>query len=101
MTVTTAKLLTNYDITLIFNPELPKAEVKDIIARYISNLKYWENDCIEALYLGKKTLAYPIKKYERGTFINLKILANPGVINRLQETLRQDETIIRNQIIKY
>ena len=98
---TTTKVLTNYDVTLIFPAESGKSEIKDIVARYIGYLKHWNNTCLEVLYLGKKTLAYPIQKNSRGTFVNLKILAAPGVINRLQETLRQDESILRNQIIQF
>ena len=88
-------------MTLIFPVETPKPEIKDIIARYIGYLKHWNNNCLEVLYLGKKTLAYPINKSSRGTFVNVKILAAPGVITRLEETLRQDESILRNQIIKF
>lgn len=99
--MSTTKVLTNYDITLIFPAEANKNDIKEIIGRYIGYLKHWNNTCLEVLYLGKKTLAYPIKKNSRGTFVNLKVLAAPGAVNRLQETLRQDESILRNQIIQF
>ena len=99
--MSTTKILNNYDLTLLFSPEIPKPEIKDVIARYIGYLKHWNNNCSEVLYLGKRTLAYPINKSSRGTFVNLKISAAPGVIKRLEETLRQDESVLRNQIIKF
>ena len=94
------KILTNYDITLIFSPNLEKVEVKDIVSNFISYLKYWSNDCTSVNYIGRRTLAYPIKKYSIGVFVNLKISASPNVIVRLQETFRQEEGIVRSQIIK-
>lgn len=101
MQTSSNKILTNYDITLVFSPNLDKNEIKGIVSNFISYLKYWQNRCKEINYIGQKTFSYPIKRHSTGIFINLKILANPNSINRLQETFRQEETIIRSQIIKF
>lgn len=101
MTTLPSKLLTNYDVTLIFESNLSKDEIQQTVKTFIRNLKFWNGECNKAIYLGKKSLAYPIKKDSRGIFILMKISTNPATINRFQETIRQTETIVRYQIIKY
>lgn len=95
------KILTSYDIILVFSPDTEKTEIKDIITNFVSYLKYWDNKCLKVNYIGRKILSYPIKKYSTATFINLKVLANPSSINRLQETFCQEEKIIRSQLVKF
>lgn len=97
----TEELLTNYDVTLVFKEELTKAEVKETVKIFIQNFKFWNGKCKKAIFLGKKNLAYPIKKDSRATFILLKITVCPAAINRFQEIIKQTENIVRYQIIKY
>ena len=97
----TTEILTNYDVTLVFKADLTKTEIKEIVKIFIQNFKFWKGECNKAIFLGKKTLAYPIKKDSRAVFVLLKITASPAAINRFQETIRQTENIVRYQVIKY
>lgn len=101
MTTSSIKLQTNYDITLVFRSDLDKLEIKETIQKFIQNFKFWNGECEKVIHLGKKLLAYPIKKESRGSFVLLKISVSPAAINRFQETICQTEEIIRYQIIKY
>lgn len=101
MTSQATEILTQYDITLVFKSDLTKTEIKETIQKFIQNLKFWKSICYEAMYLGKKPLAYEMKKDSHGIFIVMKIATSPAAITRFQETIRLTENIIRSQIIKY
>ena len=48
--------------------------------------------------LGKKTLAYSIKKFNEGTYVNYRFAAQPLAITKIKEALRHKDSILRFMI---
>ena len=49
---------------------------------------------------GRKTLSYPIKKFEAANFIQMVFLGNGKLLDSFTSTLRRDELVLRHLVTK-
>ena len=49
---------------------------------------------------GKKTLAYEIKKFDKGYYVLLQFCGEPSILTELKRGFKMDERILKYQIIK-
>ena len=49
---------------------------------------------------GKKTLAYPVKKFDKGYYVLLQYCGEPGLLTELHRNFNLDDKILKYQTIK-
>ena len=89
----------NYEIMFIVKPTLEEAAIKDTVSALetvITNLK----GKVEVKSMGKRELAYPIKKEISGFYYVFTVNASHDTIAEFDRVARINENILRHQIIK-
>ena len=87
--------MNNYESIIIVNPNTTKEEIKELI-EYIKKFitdKNGKNIKVEDL--GRKKLAYEIKKNKEGYYIQFNFEAEPELILELERIYRIKEIIIK------
>lgn len=84
-----------YETLTIFHPnqsdnqiELVNEKIRGIVEKHSGKLFFARN-------MGRKTLAYPIEKQARGTYVCYDYAAQGSAIAEIERLMRYDETIVR------
>lgn len=86
--------MTKYEMTFLLNEESELKKIKEIIESF-SGKVLKEND------LGKKILAYPIKKLNSARFYNFIIEVEKSKLSELKKKLNFNEKLIRYLLLIY
>lgn len=89
----------NYEIYIIVDGNFEDPTVEEIISKYEKLLVKNGTDIINIDRMGRKRLAYPIKKKVNGYYVCFEILAPADVVGKLEKTFRIDENILRHLAI--
>ena len=87
--------MNKYESVIIINPALDDEAVKKLEATF-TDLINKDGKVERAENLGKKKLAYPVKKNAEGYYVTLNFTANPSLIAELERNYR-----ITDDVIKY
>lgn len=92
--------MANYELMVLLAPSADSAidDLPKTISGYISSLG---GDIIESTSLGKKELAYPIKKLNLAHYHLFICSLLPNTISELDKKIRLDERVIRHIIVKF
>jgi small subunit ribosomal protein S6 len=85
----------NYEIVCILSPKIVEKELKDHIQKLIELLEKNEAKDIQDNLWGKKPLAYDIKGFSDGYYVQLNFSIDPEKIKELNKQLKLNEQIIR------
>jgi small subunit ribosomal protein S6 len=90
----------DYELVAIVNPEASDEAVAGKIDGVSQLIAEREGVVEESERLGKRRLAYPIKKHVEGTYALLRFKLEPSHIAMLRDTLERDEDVLRYLVIK-
>lgn len=85
----------HYESYIIVDGNLEDSVVEEIITKYESFLKKNDVEIKNIDRIGRKRLAYPIKKKQNGFYICYEIISHPDLISRLERTYKLDEDVLR------
>ena len=91
--------MNKYESVIIINPNLEGEAVKALIEKF-SNLINNSGKVDSVEEIGKKKLAYEIKKNKEGYYIVFKFEANPELITELERIYRITDEVIKFIVIK-
>jgi small subunit ribosomal protein S6 len=89
-----------YETLYIINPDLPEEEYKDVLDKFNSLIENSGGMVIKVDEWGKKTLAYDVKKFNKGYYVLLQYCGEPDVLTELKRIFKLDERILKYQTIK-
>ena len=92
----------NYEVTFIISALLPETEHLGIQNKVLQYIKDMEGQISKyPSSLGRKKLAYPIKKQKHGFYISLEFnLAAKSSLKDLDNKLKHNDNILRYLVIK-
>lgn len=91
--------MNKYESVIIINPNLEAEAIKTLIEK-ISNLIN-NNGKVESVEeIGKKRLAYEIKKNKEGYYVVFKFEAKPELIAELERIYRITDEVIKFIVVK-
>ncbi|PLX25091.1 30S ribosomal protein S6 [Candidatus Parcubacteria bacterium] len=92
----------NYELSFIIGPNVPETEHKAIEQEILDNLKKMKANISKAPYaIGRKKLAYPIKKQKHGFYVFLEFeLEEKTGLKDFEVKLKHDANILRHLIVK-
>ena len=91
--------MNKYESVVIVNPNVDEAGLKAIEEKFTGLIN--ENGKVESVdNMGKKTLAYEIKKFKEGTYIVFNFESKPDSVAELERVYRITDEIIKFIIIK-
>lgn len=92
--------MNNYEMMYILRPDLSEEQVGNAITRYQTFISERGADNIQIQNRGKRRLAYHIKKYLDGIYIQMDYQADGTQIAPLERAMRLEEEVIRYLTIK-
>jgi len=90
----------HYEMMYILRPDLSEEKVRDAVDKYQSFIAERGAENIEIQNRGKRRLAYPIKKFLDGIYIQMNYQADGTQIAPLERAMRLGEEVIRYMTLK-
>lgn len=91
--------MNKYESVVIINPSVEEQGMKTLIAK-ITDLINSNGKLEKVEELGKKKLAYEIKKNTEGYYIVLNFEANPELITELERVYRITDEVIKFIVVR-
>ena len=86
--------MNKYESIIIVNPNVDEAGLKALEEKFTGLIN--ENGKVESVEnMGKKKLAYPVKKNAEGYYIVFYFTANPSLIAELERNYRITDDVIK------
>jgi small subunit ribosomal protein S6 len=89
----------NYEAVFIFNPEIDEEKLEKEVKAVEKAIKTQGKGEVKFANLGKKALAYRVKKFGEGIYVEYQFTALPASIDKIKHALRHRESILRMMII--
>ena len=91
--------MNKYETIFIVNPNVEEAGVKGLIEKF-SNIINNEGKVESVEELGKKKLAYDIKKNSEGIYVLINFDAEPSLIKELERVYRITDEVIKFIVVR-
>ena len=91
--------MNKYESVVIINPNVDEAGLKALEDKF-TGLINANGKVAEVENMGKKKLAYPIKKNEEGTYILFNFEAKPESIAELERVYRITDNILKYIVVR-
>lgn len=88
-------MIHEYEIVYIIRPDLDDADTNALIERVEASLTENGGTLIDKEDWGKRKLAYPILKHQKGHYILLRVAIGANQILEIERRLRLDDRVIR------
>lgn len=91
--------MNKYESVIIINPSVEEQGVKDEIKKFTDLIN--TNGKVEKVdEMGKRKLAYEVKKNKEGYYVVIYFEANPELIAELERNYRIEDSIIKFIVVK-
>lgn len=91
--------MNKYESVIIINPSVDEEKVKSLVDRF-SELINKSGKVEKVDTLGKKKLAYEVKKNKEGIYVVLYFEAEPSLIAELERNYRITDEVIKFIVVK-
>ncbi len=91
--------MNKYESVVIINPNVEENALKELIERF-QTLINTDGKVEQVNELGKKKLAYEIKKNKEGYYVVYDFEANPSLIAELERNYRITDEVIKFIVVK-
>jgi len=93
------KVKRNYEIYIIVDGNFDDAAIDGITTKYENFMKKNGAEILNIDKIGRRRLAYPIKKKVNGFYTCFEVMAPSDVVGKLEKNFRIDENILRHLAI--
>ena len=91
--------MNKYESVIIINPNVEENALNELVERF-STLINSDGKVEEVNNLGKKRLAYDVKKNKEGYYVVYEFEANPNLIAELERNYRITDDVIKFIVIR-
>jgi len=92
-------MMNKYESVIIINPNLEEESIKNLVKKF-SDLINTDGKVTSVEEMGKRKLAYEIKKLKEGFYVVLKFEAKPELIAELERNYRITDEVMKFMVIK-
>ena len=89
------KELELYEVLFLLHPNFTDKELTDKI-QYYQDFLTGKGSKVMVQNQGRRSLSYPIKKFEAANFVQMVFLGNGQLIKNFNSTVGRDESILRH-----
>ena len=86
--------MNKYESVIIINPSVDEEKVNELTTKFTDMINK-DGKVEKADNLGKKKLAYPVKKNAEGYYVVFYFTANPSIIAELERNYRITDDVIK------
>ena len=91
--------MNKYESVVIVNPNLEEESIKNLIKKF-SDLINSDGNVTSVEEMGKRKLAYEIRKQKEGFYVVIKFEAKPELIAELERNYRITDEVIKFIMVK-
>ena len=91
--------MNKYETIFIVNPEVAEEGIKALIQKF-SDIINNDGKVLEVEEMGKRKLAYEIKKNKEGYYVVINFEANPGLIKELERVYRITDEVMKFIVVR-
>jgi small subunit ribosomal protein S6 len=84
-----------YELMFIVRPDMPEEEQDKLISTLESAVTSSQGQVKNVERMGKRRLAYKVRKFQDGIYILLTVQGSGGLIHELERRLRVSEAVIK------
>jgi small subunit ribosomal protein S6 len=89
-----------YETLYIINPNLAEEDYRALVAKFTDAVGKNKGVVTKVDEWGKKTLAYDIKKFDKGFYVLLQYCGEPGLTAEIKREMSLDDRILKYQTVK-
>src|SRR3989338_8205631 len=89
-----------YETVYILDPAMTEADVQQSLTRISETISRHSGYIFRSENLGKKNLAYRIKKQSKGYYACLDYCGDSGTVSEIERNLKLDERVLRFLTVK-
>jgi small subunit ribosomal protein S6 len=89
----------NYEAMFIFRPDVVDEKLEKEVKSVERLIKTKGKGDVTYSVVGKKNLAYEIKKNREGIYVNYVFTADPTAIEKIKGSLKHKENILRSMFL--
>jgi small subunit ribosomal protein S6 len=90
----------NYETLYLLNPDLPEDEYKAETAKFLEIIEKNKGELIKTEEWGKRSLAYEVKKFDKGFYVLLEYCGDGGLVSEIERNFKLDERVLKYQTLK-
>lgn len=95
------KITKSYETIFIIVPVLDDDKIESMIDKYSALITKSEGSVIKVDKLGRKKLAYPIKKKHSGFYVSIEFTSTTDFLPKLERAYNLDDNVIRYLTISF
>ncbi|MDQ6825321.1 MAG: 30S ribosomal protein S6 [Candidatus Eremiobacteraeota bacterium] len=92
--------MTQYEITYIVRPTFEDPQVDEIATHFSEVAKSNGGDAVGSERMGKKRLAYEIRKIREGHYICMKFAGSPDCAKEVVRQMRLHDDVLRALLVR-
>ncbi|UCF82986.1 MAG: 30S ribosomal protein S6, partial [Desulfobacteraceae bacterium] len=89
-----------YETLYLINPDLAVDDYRKVVDKFNSLIEKNNGAIIKLDEWGKKTLAYDVKKFDKGYYVLLNYCGEPDLLVELRRNFKLDDRVLKYQTIK-
>lgn len=89
-----------YETLYLLNPNLSEEDCGEVVEKFNGFVANNKGTAIKLDEWGKKTLAYPVKKHDKGFYVLFQFCGSPEIIEPMNREFKLDERVLKHQTIK-
>jgi small subunit ribosomal protein S6 len=89
-----------YETLYLINPDLADEDYRGVVDKFNNLIDKNKGVLIKVDEWGKKTLAYDVKKFDKGSYVLLNYCGEPDLISELRRDFKLDDRVLKYQTIK-
>jgi small subunit ribosomal protein S6 len=89
-----------YETLYIISPNLAEEDYRSVVAKFTDAVEKNKGVVTKVDEWGKKSLAYDIKKFDKGSYVLLQYCGEAGLTAELKRELGLDDRVLKYQTIK-
>jgi len=89
-----------YETLYIVNPDLADDDYRDVVTKFSTVVEKEKGVVTKVEEWGKRTLAYEVKKFDKGSYVLLQYCGEPNIIEQLKREMGLDDRVLKYQTIK-
>ncbi len=89
-----------YETIYILRPSLAEGEYEEAQKKFVDLIEKNQGVMIKVDQWGERTLAYPLKKMNKGYYVVLEYCGDAGLTEELERVFKLDDGILKYQTVK-
>jgi len=90
----------SYEVMIILDPEVDDRQVTHMVEAHLKPAVKAGAEVASVDVMGRRRLAYDIKKRSEGTYVVVNLTTEPDVVKELDRRLTIDELVLRSKVFR-